>query len=150
MTKNTGESNSASKEQGSGGAAPTSTGKAAKPKDKALAKAQKYAVNPGPLFNLDDLLAIDLPKSRAEFAEVTAAMKAGAAKPDPAFTALARSNKLLQQAYLDVKDGVECKYKPNFDMIERQVTRKLTINSEKKTFGKKVFKIPPACVADQE
>ena len=139
-----------SKESGFGASGLGASGKTTKPKDKNLIKAQKYAVNPGPLFNLDDLLAIELPKSRAEFAEVTAAMKAGAFKPDPTFMAQARTNKLLRNAYLDVKDGVESKYKPNYEMIDRQVTRKLTINSEKKHFGKKVFKIPPACIADEE
>ena len=45
-------------------------------------------------------------------------------------------------AYLDVKDGVEAKYKPNYETIE-SVAPKLTISPEKKTFGKEVFKIPP-------
>ena len=86
-TSHAGPTMEGSKESGFGGSGLGATGKTAKPKDKNLIKAQKYAVNPGPLFNLDDLLAIDLPKSRAEFAEVAAAMKAGALKQDPTFTA---------------------------------------------------------------
>ena len=86
-TSHAGPTMEGSKESGFAGSGLGATGKTAKPKDKNLIKAQKYAVNPGPLFNLDDLLAIDLPKSRAEFAEVAAAMKAGALKQDPTFTA---------------------------------------------------------------
>ena len=94
-TSHGGEKLEGSKESGFGSSGLGASGKTTKPKDKNLIKAQKYAVNPGPLFNLDDLLAIDLPKSRAEFAEVAAAMKAGASKADPSFTALERTNKLL-------------------------------------------------------
>ena len=66
----TGEKMEGSKESGFGASGLGASGKTNKPKDKNLIKAQKYAVNPGPLFNLDELLAIELPKSRAEFAEV--------------------------------------------------------------------------------
>ena len=91
----TGEKMEGSKESGFGASGLGASGKTTKPKDKNLIKAQKYAVNPGPLFNLDDLLAIDLPKSRAEFAEVQAAIKTGVLKPDPTFTSINRTNKLL-------------------------------------------------------
>ena len=44
------------------------------------------------------------------------------------------------------KDGIEAKYFPKHGLLEKKITRNLTINSKRKVFGKTVRKIPPACV----
>ena len=70
-------------------------------------------------------------------------------RASPEFKSVSRQNTLLEQAYLATKDGAEAKYKPNYSFIETKVAKQLTINVDKKTFGKNPFKVPPACVADQ-
>ena len=67
----------------------------------------------------------------------------------PEFRSVKRDNKMLQQAYLDTKDGADVKYRVKHNLLEKRITRNLTINSKRKVFGKTVSKMPPACVSDK-
>jgi len=55
-------------------------------------------------FNIDDI-NLDVPMTRAQFEEVTVAMKSERKKASPEFQAVPRSNKLVVNAYLGMKDG---------------------------------------------
>jgi len=61
-----------------------------------------------------------------------------------------RNNTLLQQAYMQAREGAENTYRPKFEHTEAKVARNMTINSTRKVFGLTPMKIPPACIADQE
>ena len=69
--------------------------------------------------------------------------------PSPEFRSIRRDNKQLRQAYLDVKDGPDVKYRVKHNLLEKKITRNLTINSKRKVFGKTVSKMPPACISDK-
>ena len=100
-------------------------------------------------FNIDDI-NVDVPMSRAQFEEVTAAMKSERKKPSPEFQAVPRSNKLVVNAYLGMKDGQDvAKYRPKEDFLQTTIARNLTIKPEQKTFGKTPYKVPAECVADK-
>lgn len=67
----------------------------------------------------------------------------------PEFRSVKRDNKILQQAYMDTKDGADVKYRVKHNLLEKRITRNLTINSKRKVFGKTVAKMPPPCVHDK-
>ena len=69
-------------------------------------------------------------------------------QPSPEFRSVQRDNKVLQRAYLDTKDGPDVKYKVKHNLLEKRITRNLTINSKRKVYGKTVVKAPPACISD--
>ena len=60
-------------------------------------------------LNLDDL-DVAIPRTRRELEEVHAQMSAKEIKESPEFRAVKRTNTLLKNAYMDLKDGVEAKY----------------------------------------
>ena len=100
-------------------------------------------------FNIDDI-NLDVPMTRAQFEEVTVAMKSERKKASPEFQAVPRSNKLVVNAYLGMKDGqAVAKYRPKPEFLETTLARNLTINAEKKNFGKTPIKVPPQCVNDK-
>ena len=90
------------------------------------------------------------PMSRAKFTEITDAMRSERKKASPEFQSIPRNNRLLREAYMQVKDGAEPRYTPKMHLVESKIARDLTINSQRKVFGKTPIKIPPACVADQD
>ena len=96
------------------------------------------------------MLDIQIPRSKAEFDEIRERWKMNTNRASPEFQAISRSNKLIEHSYLQTKDGAEMKYRPKFSQIESELARNLTINPEKRVFGKTPIKIPPACVADKE
>ena len=85
-----------------------------------------------------------MPVNKIRFEELT--VKEVSASPE--FKAIGRSNKLLRQTYLNTKDGADTKYRVKHALLEKRITRNLTINSKRKVFGKTVMKMPPACISD--
>ena len=73
-------------------------------------------------LNLDDL-DVAIPRTTRELEELHAQMSMREIKESPEFRAVKRTNKLLMNAYMDLKDGVDFKYQPNFNHVETSVAK---------------------------
>ena len=86
----------------------------------------------------------EIPINNIRFEEITVKEV-----PTSEFKAVGRENKLLRDAYMDVKDGADTKYYVKHAIIENKLAKNLTIKPKQKIFGKTVSKIQPACIEDQ-
>ena len=90
--------------------------------------------------------------TRAQFEEFKAAQKSERqiVRQSPEFQTVSRDNRLLQNAYLDIKEGHDGNYRPKHTFGQQSITRNLTINVKKKVFGRSPASTTPACIVGEE